>query len=149
MHLSPQRSALTYYPHVHGIVPGGGLSLDGKRWVSCKPGFFLLVRVLSRLFRRRFLETLQKAYRGGNLQFFGERADLTDAKAFAKWLAPLGQCEWGCMPNARLSGRKRYWTICCAERTGCRLHRIGGQGRKLPKYLSPAVSNDPLCATLI
>ncbi len=87
-------SALTHHPHVHGIVPGGGLSPDGKRWVACKPGFFLSVRVLSRLFRRRFLEALQEAYRAGKLKFFGERADLSDSKAFAKWLAPLGQCEW-------------------------------------------------------
>ncbi|MDD2927225.1 IS91 family transposase [Rhodoferax sp.] len=87
-------SALTHHPHVHGIVPGGGLSPDGRRWVACKPGFFLPVRVLSRLFRRRFLEELGAAYRAGELQFFGEYADLTDAKTFAKWLAPMGRCEW-------------------------------------------------------
>lgn len=87
-------SALTHHPHVHGIVPGGGLSPDGKRWVSCKPGFFLSVRVLSRLFRRRFLEELGAAYRGGQLQFFGEYAELADAKTFAKWLSPMGKCEW-------------------------------------------------------
>lgn len=87
-------SALTHHPHVHGIVPGGGLSLDGQRWVACKPGFFLSVRVLSRLFRRRFLEELSAAYRAGQLQFFGEYAELTDAKSFAKWLTPMGQCEW-------------------------------------------------------
>ena len=87
-------SALTHHPHVHGIVPGGGLSLDGQRWVACKPGFFLPVRVLSRLFRRRFLEELRAAYGGGQLQFFGEFAELSDAKTFAKWLAPMGKCEW-------------------------------------------------------
>ena len=87
-------SALTHHPHVHGIVPGGGLSPDGQRWVACKPGFFLPVRVLSRLFRRRFLEELQKAHRAGQLQFFGEYADLADPKSFAGWLAPLCQCEW-------------------------------------------------------
>ncbi|MEI7764443.1 MAG: IS91 family transposase [Comamonadaceae bacterium] len=87
-------SALTHHPHVHGIVPGGGLSPDGKRWVSCKPGFFLSVRVLSRLFRRRFLEALEEAHRLGRLQFFGEHADLSDPKAFAMWLAPIRQCEW-------------------------------------------------------
>jgi Putative transposase/Transposase zinc-binding domain len=87
-------SALTHHPHVHGIVPGGGLSLDGKQWVPCKPGFFLPVRVLSRLFRRRFLEELDQAQRAGRLQFFGEHAHLTDATAFAKWLAPLRECEW-------------------------------------------------------
>jgi len=87
-------SALTHHPHVHGIVPGGGLSVDGQRWVACKPGFFLPVRVLSRLFRRRFLEELGAAYRAGELQFFGEYAELADAKTFAKWLAPVGKCEW-------------------------------------------------------
>ena len=87
-------SALTHHPHVHGIVPGGGLSLDGTRWVSCKPGFFLPVRVLSRLFRRRFVEELQQAHRAGKLQFFGEYAHLSDPMAFAKWLAPMRACEW-------------------------------------------------------
>ena len=87
-------SALTHHPHVHGIVPGGGLSLDGERWVNCKPGFFLSVRVLSRLFRRRFLEALVNVHRDGRLQFFGEHAALTDASAFAQWLAPLRHCEW-------------------------------------------------------
>jgi len=87
-------SALTHHPHVHGIVPGGGLSLDGNRWVACKPGFFLSVRVLSRLFRRRFLEALVQAHRTGQLKFFGEHARLTDATAFAEWLAPLRKCEW-------------------------------------------------------
>ena len=79
---------------MHGIVPGGGLSLDGERWVACKPGFFLSVRVLSRLFRRRFVEELSKAHAAGQLQFFGEYAHLTDASAFADWLAPLKKCEW-------------------------------------------------------
>jgi hypothetical protein len=87
-------SALTHHPHVHGIVPGGGLSPDGERWVACKPGFFLPVRVLSRLFRRRFLEELAKAHRTGQLQFFGEFTQLADATAFADWLAPMRKCEW-------------------------------------------------------
>lgn len=87
-------SALTHHPHVHGIVPGGGLSLDGERWISCKPGFFLSVRVLSRLFRRRFLEELVKAHRLGQLQFFGDYGPLSDATAFADWVAPLRKCEW-------------------------------------------------------
>ena len=87
-------SALTHHPHVHGIVPGGGLAIDGERWVACKPGFFLPVRVLSRLFRRRFLDELHQAHRGGRLQFFGEYAALADARAFAQWLAPLRECEW-------------------------------------------------------
>lgn len=87
-------SALTHHPHVHGIVPGGGLASDGKTWVACKPGFFLPVRVLSRLFRRRFLEELLRVHQAGKLQFFGEHAALADAQAFKAWLTPMRQCEW-------------------------------------------------------
>jgi hypothetical protein len=87
-------SALTHHPHVHGIVPGGGLSADGERWVACWPGFFLPVRVLSRLFRRRFLEELQRLHDVGELRFFGEHAGLADAQAFTRWLAPMRKCEW-------------------------------------------------------
>jgi hypothetical protein len=87
-------SALTHHPHVHGIVPGGGLSPNGTRWVACRPGFFLPVRVLSRLFRRRFLEELRQLHNAGKLQFFGEHVALADASAFRTWLAPMRQCEW-------------------------------------------------------
>ena len=87
-------SALTHHPHVHGIVPGGGLSFDGERWVACKPGFCRSVRGLSRVFRRRFLEELDLAYRAGQLQFFGESAQLSEATAFAEWLKPLRNTEW-------------------------------------------------------
>jgi len=87
-------SAMTHHPHVHGIVPGGGLSLDGQRWVACRPGFFLPVRVLSRLFRRRFLEKLSDAYHAGQLQFFGDHQALAEARIFTDWLKPLRQREW-------------------------------------------------------
>ena len=87
-------SALTHHPHVHMIVPGGGISLDGEKWLSCRPGFFLPVRVLSRLFRRLFLEKLVAAHQAGELQFFGNHAALTDAQAFAAYLAPLRNSEW-------------------------------------------------------
>jgi hypothetical protein len=87
-------SALTHHPHVHIIVPGGGISLDGKRWVSCRPGFFLPVRVLSRLFRRLFLEKLMAAHEAGALTFFGTRAPLAKRKAFAAFLTPLRRIEW-------------------------------------------------------
>jgi hypothetical protein len=87
-------SALTHHPHVHGIVPGGGLSPDGERWVACRPGFFLPVRVLSRLFRRRFLEELAAMHGRGQLRFFGKYAALADRATFAQWLAPLRPCEW-------------------------------------------------------
>jgi hypothetical protein len=87
-------SALTHHPHVHGIVPGGGLSANRGRWIACRPGFFLPVRVLSRLFRRRFLEALTDAHQRGRLQFFGEYSGLADPATFARWLAPLRACEW-------------------------------------------------------
>ena len=87
-------SALTHHPHVHMIVPGGGISLDGTRWVSCRPGFFLPVRVLSRLFRRLFLERLLAAHAAGRLTFFGAHAALADPQAFAAYLAPLRKTEW-------------------------------------------------------
>ena len=87
-------SALTHHPHVHGIVPGGGLSPDGARWIACRRGFFLPVRVLSRLFRRRFLDALAAAHRAGQLRLFGEYAALAEPSAFARWMAPLRHCEW-------------------------------------------------------
>ena len=87
-------SAMTHHPHVHGIVPGGGLSIDGEQWIHCRPGFFLPVRVLSRLFRRLFLERLNQAYQAGDLQFFGELQALADARAFLDWIKPLQKMEW-------------------------------------------------------
>ena len=87
-------SALTHHPHVHIIVPGGGISLDGQRWVSCRPGFFLPVRVLSRLFRRLLLEKLAAAHDAGSLQFFGDHARLAERRAFSAYLAPMRKAEW-------------------------------------------------------
>jgi hypothetical protein len=87
-------SAMTHHPHVHMIVPGGGISPDGERWVSCRPGFFLPVRVLSRLFRRLFLEKLAAAHAAGLLHFFGGHAHLDDTHVFAAFLSPLRQREW-------------------------------------------------------
>ena len=87
-------SAMTHHPHVHMIVPGGGLSEDGERWIACRPGFFLPVRVLSRLFRRLVIEMLAAAFAAGKIQFFGEHAHLADAEAFTTFLSPLKRCEW-------------------------------------------------------
>src|SRR5204862_1021866 len=87
-------SAMTHHPHVHMIVPGGGFSLDGKSWVSCRPNFFLSVRVLSRLFRRLFLDKLVAAHQAGKLQFFNGHAALADPQNFAAFLAPLRNNEW-------------------------------------------------------
>ncbi len=87
-------SALTHHPHVHVIVPGGGIPLDGTRWISCRPGFFLPVRVLSRLFRRLFLERLLAAHGAGRLRFFGDYVSLAEPGAFATYLTPLRKVEW-------------------------------------------------------
>jgi len=87
-------SALTHHPHVHGIVPGGGLAADGSRWVSCRPGFFLPVRVLSRLFRRRFIEELRAARIRGELRLLGDLTALADPMGFAHWLTQLRKTEW-------------------------------------------------------
>ena len=99
-------SALTHHPHVHGIVPGGGLALDADRWVGCRPGFFLSVRVLSRLFRRLFLEALLRAHNDGQLRFFGEHTELTDSSCFAQWLAPLRKIEWVVYAKRPFAGPK-------------------------------------------
>jgi hypothetical protein len=115
-------SALTHHPHVHCIVPGGGLSpacpgqrSGGDSWISCRPGFFLPVRVLSRLFRRLFLEKLAAAYEAGCLEFFGAHAKLAEPGAFAAYLAPLRKVEWVVYakppfggPEAVLASLSRY-----------------------------------------
>jgi putative transposase/transposase-like zinc-binding protein len=87
-------SALTHHPHVHVIVPGGGLTPDGARWIACRSGFFLPVRVLSRLFRRLFLDGLAALREAGRLDFFGDLAPLADKCAFDAALAPLRRSEW-------------------------------------------------------
>ena len=87
-------AALMFHPHLHCVVPGGGLSPDGSRWVPCKPGFFLHVRVLSLLFRRLFLENLQYAFDSGKLQFFTALEGLRDRRAFARYLEPLKKTKW-------------------------------------------------------
>ena len=87
-------SAMTHHPHVHMIVPGGGIARDGERWVACRSGFFLPVRVLAKLFRRRFLDKLAAAHAAGRLRFFGDRAHLADPRVFAAFLKPLRKTKW-------------------------------------------------------
>jgi hypothetical protein len=87
-------SAMTHHPHVHMVVPGGGISLDGTRWISCRPNFLLPVKVLSRLFRRLMLEMLLAAHATGRLQFFGDHAHLAGKAAFNAYLAPLHRTKW-------------------------------------------------------
>ncbi len=85
---------LLHHPHVHCVVPGGGLSPDGRRWIPCRPGFFLPVRVLSRLFRRLFLEALDQAFAAGHLRFSASLAALQDPQAWTEYLAPTRTAEW-------------------------------------------------------
>jgi len=99
-------SAMTHHPHVHMIVPGGGLARDGSRWVSCKPNFCLPVRVLSKLFRRLMLTKLAVAHAAGKLQFFGAHAHLTAAKAFAAFLASLRKTRWFVYAKRPFAGPK-------------------------------------------
>jgi Putative transposase/Transposase zinc-binding domain len=87
-------SAMTHHPHVHVVVPSGGLAPDGSRWIACRPGFFLPVRVLSRLFRRLFLDRLEAVHHASKLAFFADLAHLADPAAFAAMLAPLRRSEW-------------------------------------------------------
>jgi hypothetical protein len=85
---------LLHHPHIHCVIPGGGIAPDGERWIACRPGFFLPVRVLSRLFRRLFLEQLRRACDAGLLRFHGQLEPLHDPPAFAAWLAPAAHAEW-------------------------------------------------------
>jgi hypothetical protein len=87
-------STMMHHPHVHMIVPGGGISLDGSRWVSRRPRYFLPVRAFSKLFRGLMLAKLLAAHQAGQLQFFNQYAHLTEPKAFARYLAPLRRRKW-------------------------------------------------------
>jgi hypothetical protein len=141
-------SAMTHHPHVHMIVPGGGISPDSSRWVPCRPGFFLPVRVLSRLFRRLFLKAFTTAHAAGRLNFFGAHTALADPRAFAAFLAPLRNTEWVVYskppfggPQAVLTYLSRYThrvaisnrRLISADAAGvtfkCKDYRIEGPGR--------------------
>jgi hypothetical protein len=106
-------SAMTHHPHLHMIVPGGGLSLDGKKWLACRHGFLLPVRVLSRLFRQLFLKMLADAHAAGRLAFFGDHAALVNAAAFAALLTPLRKAEWV------VYAKKPFGAVCSKNHPGC------------------------------
>ncbi len=150
-------SAMTHHPHVHMIVPGGGISADGKSWVSCKPGFFLPVRVLSRLFRRLFLQMLAAAHDDDRLTFFGNHQRLADRPAFAAYLKPLRKAEWVVYakrpfggPEAVLAYLSRYThrvaisnsRLIKADQTGVTFtykdYRVEGRERYRTMTLTPA-----------
>jgi hypothetical protein len=99
-------SAMTHHPHVHMIVPGGGLSPDGERWIACKPNFFLPVLVLSKLFRRLMLSKLIQAHDAGKLTFYGAHAHLADKAVFATYLAPLKKTKWFVYSKRPFAGPK-------------------------------------------
>lgn len=99
-------SAMMHHPHVHMIVPGGGLSADGTEWIACRRNFFLSVRVLSRLYRRLILEGLVKLHKTGKLQFHGDHADLLDQDAFDAFLQPLRKIEWVVYAKEPFAGPK-------------------------------------------
>ena len=98
---------LTAHPHLHCVVPGGGISLDGSRWVACRPRFFLPVRVLSRRFRKVYLRYLQQAYAARKLQFHGDLERLSDPQNFARWLAPLRKMKWVVYAKPPFGGPER------------------------------------------
>ena len=97
-------SALTHHPHVHMVVPGGGIALDGTRWISTRPAFLLPVRVLGKLFRRLFLTRLIQLYDAGKLAFFGSLASLTEQRAFLRHLAPVRKTRWVVYAKAPFAG---------------------------------------------
>ena len=149
-------SAMTHHPHIHMIVPGGGISLDGKRWISCRPNFLVPVRVLSRLFRRLMLDRLAAAHDASRLQFFGTHAHLAGARAFAAFLKPLRRREWVVYakrpfggPNQVLAYLARYThrvaisnsRLIKADETGVTFtvkdYRIDGPGRYTTMTLTP------------
>lgn len=98
---------LTHHPHVHCVVPGGGISLDGKRWLSCKPGFFLPVRALSRLFRKIFLRELNAAFHADKLRFFSELAHLATPHAFTQRMHLCGRLDWVVYAKPPFGGAKQ------------------------------------------
>ena len=110
-------SAMTHHPHVHMIVPAGGISLDRTRWVSCRPGFFLPVRVLSRLFRRLFLGKLRAAHQAGRLAFFGDHAALAEPRAFATFSRRCARSSGWSTPRNRSAGRRPCSPTCRATPT--------------------------------
>jgi hypothetical protein len=108
---------MTHHPHVHMIVPGGGLSEDGTRWIACRPRFFLPVRVLSRLFRRLVLEMLITAHAANKLEFFGINVGLAEPQAFAAFLTPLKRCEWVVYSKKPFGGPQAVLPTCPATLT--------------------------------
>ena len=119
-------STLVHHPHLHCVVAGGGLSPGGDRWISCRPRFFLPVRVLSALFRRLFLEQLEQAFDASKLKFFNSLADLADGLKFARHLAPLGKRKWVVYAKPPFAGPQEV-----VDYVGRYTHRVGISNNRL------------------
>ena len=117
---------LLYHPHLHCVVSGGGLSADGTQWVGCRAGFFLPVRVLSRLFRRLFLEQLVSAFEAGQLQFFAALEPLGDRARFLQDLAPVREAEWVVYAKRPFAGPKQV-----LDYVGRYTHRVAISNNRL------------------
>jgi len=124
-----------HHPHLHCVVPGGGLSADGERWISCRPGFFLPVRVLRRLFRRLFLTQLQGAFDAGRLRFFNALEPLQEPSAFARYLAPLRRVEWWVYAKPPFGGPRHV-----LEYLGRYTHRVAISNNRLIDFVDGKVS---------
>jgi hypothetical protein len=119
-------SNLLHHPHLHCVVAGGGLSADGSQWISCRDGFFLPVRVLSRLFRRLFLEYLVQAFDAGRLEFFSSLEPLREPFSFLDYLAPLGAAEWVVYAKRPFAGPKQV-----LDYVGRYTHRVAISNNRL------------------
>jgi hypothetical protein len=126
---------LLHHPHLHCVVPGGGIAPNGERWISCRPGFFLPVRVLSRLFRRLFIAQLQLAFDHGELQFFNSLEALRNRVAFAKYLAPATRAKWVVYAKAPFGGPKQV-----LEYLGRYSHRVAISNNRLREFSDGAVT---------
>ncbi len=126
---------LQHHPHLHCVVPGGGLSADGEHWISCRPGFFLPVRVLSRLFRRLFLAQLQDNFDAGRLRFFNALEALQTPGAFARYLAPARQVEWVVYAKPPFGGPQHV-----LEYLGRYTHRVAIANHRLVDFVDGQVS---------
>jgi hypothetical protein len=126
---------LQHHPHIHCVVPGGGLAADGTRWMACRRGFFLPVRVLSRLYRRRFLEGLQAAFAAGTLRFSGVLAGLAAPRAFARRLAELRRLEWVVYAKRPFGGPEQVLAY-----LGRYTHRVAIANRRLIRLADGKVS---------
>jgi hypothetical protein len=150
-------SAMTHHPHVHMIVPGGGIALDGSQWISCPEDFLLAVPVLSRLFRGKMLAMLKTAHDAGRLQFFGPHAGLADKAAFKAWLEPLYDTNWHVHAKRPFAGPEQVLAylarythrvaissgrLLAADETGvtfkCKDYRVEGPGRYKTMTVAPA-----------